>query len=283
MMKKTILVIGDGRGFKSVLGNALLNGYQILYRRSAEGDLPMIIEEGVELIILDNVLSNYRMVSILEQARRLNPLVPIISTVSLTFEDMFLQDVLNGTQRPHHDSHDIHNLKEVIDNLANGEGLQEEVNGKLSCRRWQDFTLIQWDGEEPYWLRHESIRRAVKFIECHYCEQISLQDIAAAACLSPYHFCRLFKRWLGVSCMKYLTNVRIGKAKQLLQNTSQSITEICFDIGFNDLTHFERVFKMQVGLTPSAYRKENGIIEQERWKERQCGPSKQYPPRFIFA
>jgi AraC-like DNA-binding protein len=283
MMKKTILVIGDGRGFKSILGNALLSGYQILYRRSVEGDLPEVFEEGVELIILDNVRPSFKMVDILEQARRLNPLVPIITTMSLAFEDVFAKNVLNGHDKLHNNSGDVHDLHNVIENLANGVGLREEVNGKLSCRRLQDFTLIQWDDETPHWLRDESIRRSVKFIECHYFEQISLRDIADAACLSPYHFCRLFKRWLGTSCMKYLTNVRIEKAKQLLQDSSLSITQICFDIGFNDLTHFERVFKSQTGMTPSAYRKENGLIEQERWKERQYGPSQRYPPRFIFA
>jgi AraC-like DNA-binding protein len=77
--------------------------------------------------------------------------------------------------------------------------------------------------------------------------------------------------------------VRIERAKELLHETYWSITQICFDVGFNDLTHFERMFKSFVGVTPSVYRKENGRKSQKMLEKRQQGPSERLIPKFIFA
>lgn len=98
------------------------------------------------------------------------------------------------------------------------------------------------------------INNAVVFIENHYTENIYLYNIAQSAHLSHYHFCRLFKKHTGITCNKYLMSFRIKQAKKLLKESDLNITEICFEVGFNNLTHFERVFKGLEGITPSEYR-----------------------------
>lgn len=67
--------------------------------------------------------------------------------------------------------------------------------------------------------------------------------------------CRLFKRQTGITCNRYLSVLRIEKAKQLLRKTELSVTEVSSETGFNSITHFERVFKSLEGTTPSAYRR----------------------------
>jgi len=104
-------------------------------------------------------------------------------------------------------------------------------------------------------LPHGGIKRAIEFIHRHYHEKHSLEEIAAEACLSQYHFCRLFHRIVGLSYHEYVTLMRIEKAQALLQQTPyRSITEIGYEIGFGGLRNFESCFKKLTGQTPYQYR-----------------------------
>jgi AraC-like DNA-binding protein len=98
------------------------------------------------------------------------------------------------------------------------------------------------------------MRRALEFIEVHFREPISLADVARAASYSRCHFCKLFRQQLGLSFVTYLSHVRIRRAMVLLARSDRSITEIAFDVGFNDLSHFERVFRAVQGQTPTRFR-----------------------------
>jgi AraC-like DNA-binding protein len=98
------------------------------------------------------------------------------------------------------------------------------------------------------------LQRAVSFIELHYAEPISLADAARAASYSRCHFCKLFKQQLGLSFVSYLSQVRIRHARDLLTRSHLSITEIALEVGFNDLSHFERVFRSLQRQSPSQFR-----------------------------
>lgn len=98
------------------------------------------------------------------------------------------------------------------------------------------------------------IKRAIDFMREHSDEQISLNDVSREACLSACYFCRLFKKELGITYSNYLTSIRVADATRLLLGTDLSVTEICYRIGFNDLTHFERVFRRRTRMTPTRFR-----------------------------
>jgi transcriptional regulator GlxA family with amidase domain len=100
----------------------------------------------------------------------------------------------------------------------------------------------------------DRISRAVCFLQSNFKEDITLARIAMTACLSQSHFCRLFKTQIGTTFTKFLAGLRVKEAIKLLEATDLRVTDICYEAGFNDLTHFERVFKGLVGTTPSAYR-----------------------------
>ena len=104
-------------------------------------------------------------------------------------------------------------------------------------------------------LFHTSIKRAVYFMSENYAQEIRLENLAREARMSKYHLCRVFKRWVGISCIAYLNRVRIERAKEMLIQKYDSITNIAYDTGFKNLVHFERTFKGHVGITPSGYRK----------------------------
>ncbi|HEV2273076.1 MAG TPA: helix-turn-helix domain-containing protein [Acidobacteriaceae bacterium] len=116
------------------------------------------------------------------------------------------------------------------------------------------------------------MQRALRFLGTHFVEDISLGQLAKEAHVSPSHLSFLFKRALGVPFKAVLAAVRIEKAQQLLTSgEQQSITDISLDVGFGDLSHFERTFKRLVGTNPREYRRQQA---ERRLKAAGPGPAR---------
>lgn len=99
-------------------------------------------------------------------------------------------------------------------------------------------------------------RRAVvlarDYLQAHYSEDVSLDDLAAVAGLSRFHFCRLFRKEIGVSASTYQTQLRLGEARKLLAQGTL-VSETALSTGFYDQSHFGKHFKRHVGTTPARY------------------------------
>jgi AraC family transcriptional regulator len=98
-------------------------------------------------------------------------------------------------------------------------------------------------------------RRCFDFMQGHLSEDISLEDLAAEAQLSPFHFARMFKHSVGVPPRIYLTRIRMEKACELLEKTDLPVTEIAFEVGYSSNQAFARVFLKERNMTPTAYRR----------------------------
>ena len=98
------------------------------------------------------------------------------------------------------------------------------------------------------------ITRAKSYIFEHQSDDLSLGQVAKAVNASSFYFCKLFKKSTGINFIHYVSRLRIEKAKNLLLNPHCKISEIAFEIGFQSLTHFNRVFKKMTGQSPSQYR-----------------------------
>jgi len=109
--------------------------------------------------------------------------------------------------------------------------------------------LVQQQNAEP-----PVITRAKAFILEHQAEDLSLGDVARAVNTSSFYFCKMFKKITGINFTNYLSRVRTEKAKNLLLNPNLRISEIAFEVGFQSLTHFNRVFRKIVGQSPTEYR-----------------------------
>ncbi len=95
---------------------------------------------------------------------------------------------------------------------------------------------------------------AVSYIEANYSEKVEL-DIGARLCgLGRFQFSRLFKKEQGLTFRNFLNQYRIRKAVELLKNTNASVTDIGFEVGFNNLSCFAQMFRRVVGCNPSIYR-----------------------------
>jgi AraC-like DNA-binding protein len=98
------------------------------------------------------------------------------------------------------------------------------------------------------------VRRARAYILANQADPIDLAKVAQAMHVSTFYFCKLFKRATGLTFTEYLSRVRVEKAKKLLLNPHLRISEIAYDVGFQSLTHFNRVFRQVVGQSPTNYR-----------------------------
>jgi AraC-like DNA-binding protein len=98
------------------------------------------------------------------------------------------------------------------------------------------------------------ITRAKEYIHEHQTEDISLGQVAKAVNTSTFYFCKLFKKVTGINFTDYLSRMRIERSKNLLLNPNLRVSEIAFEVGFQSLTHFNRVFKKLLGQSPTEYR-----------------------------
>jgi AraC-like DNA-binding protein len=108
--------------------------------------------------------------------------------------------------------------------------------------------LQEKNGELP------QVTHARQFIQTHYQEKLSLTTVARQVGMSKFYFCKTFKKTTGVSFTHYVSCYRVEKAKELFLNLNYRVSEIAYEVGFQSLTHFNRVFKSIVGESPTEYR-----------------------------
>jgi AraC-like DNA-binding protein/ligand-binding sensor protein len=109
--------------------------------------------------------------------------------------------------------------------------------------------LVRQEHPEP-----QMISKAKEYILEHQGEDLSLGQVARAVNTSTFYFCKVFKKSTGINFTDFVSRVRIEKAKNLALNPNLRISEIAFEVGFQSLTHFNRVFKKITGLSPTEYR-----------------------------
>ncbi len=92
-----------------------------------------------------------------------------------------------------------------------------------------------------------------EYLEAHYAEDVSLEDVAEHVNISPQYFSKLIKKNTGFNFIDWLSMLRVKKAKELLTNSNLTVKEVCFMVGYKDPNYFSRIFKKKIGMTPSEY------------------------------
>ncbi len=105
-------------------------------------------------------------------------------------------------------------------------------------------------------LSKERLKRVLDYIDAHLASSLLLSDLAAVACLSPYHFARSFKRSIGMGPHRYVMERRIERARRLILRSDLSLTDIAAAVGFDSQASFTARFSRHVGLTPGRLRRE---------------------------
>lgn len=103
----------------------------------------------------------------------------------------------------------------------------------------------------------EQIHRVVEYINNNYYLQLSLEDLAASALMSKFHFNRIFTKLVGTTPWNYLTKIRLEKSVQIMLTGNQSIDEISKLVGFSGENYFCKVFRKYLGTSPAKFRDEH--------------------------
>ncbi|MBK5648468.1 MAG: helix-turn-helix transcriptional regulator [Acinetobacter sp.] len=98
------------------------------------------------------------------------------------------------------------------------------------------------------------LRQVVEYINTHLENNLTLAELAAAACTSPNYFASLFKQSMGITPHQYVMQCRIEKAKVLLKQGHLTLVEVSQQVGFQNQSHFTRVFKLHTNITPKVFK-----------------------------
>lgn len=167
------------------------------------------------------------------------------------FGPELFEDILSGCERIWHE------------NLTGEQGNHLIIRGEVERILVYLMRKLQRESgsEETEKKKHANahiptaIHQAILYIQHHFRDTVSLQDVAKHVQLSPNYLSQRFHMHTGVRFQTYVQDIRLNFAETLLSASDLPITEICYASGFNTLSHFERLFKQRKGQSPSDFRK----------------------------
>ena len=158
---------------------------------------------------------------------------------------------------------EIHRLMEILLKEQNNPGLHhDEFNqGIINV-----LLLLILRQKHPERASENSSRigEVIRYIHMHYQEELNLDMLAKQFYISSYYLCREFKKVTNTTIIRYINVTRIMNAQRKFMETNSNVTDISREVGFSNLTHFNRVFKSVTGTTPSQYRKQFRVRESNK-------------------
>ena len=141
----------------------------------------------------------------------------------------------------------LNGYEQLVDKYSTMENLFDELE------KWLLTTTSQVTEIPKFTTGSSSFMNIIKYLNENYEKDISLTKLAEIFHLNASYISKLIKSETGLTYSQYLTELRIGKAKELLKTTNLSLTEISEAVGFNDYFYFIKKFKKVVGVTPGHY------------------------------
>jgi YesN/AraC family two-component response regulator len=124
------------------------------------------------------------------------------------------------------------------------------------CAERHTSAVLNESDFKKHFKRVDKFNDMVKFIEEHSAESLTVSSVAEKFFVTPSYFAHFFKKKSGKSVIQYLNEVRILKARLLLEQEDISVSEVALQVGFDDINYFSRKFKQIIGLTPTDYKRE---------------------------
>ncbi len=179
---------------------------------------------------------------------------------------IYMQEMFSGRVIPYHYTHDDSLYLSYANALF--DAMAEQKEGYMLTVKGLIFLLMGSIAEHDLVIKSTShaqektppytnLKNSLELIKTSYAHPITLSQLAQAASMSPPYFCRLFKKITGQSPMEYVSRYRVECAAFQLLRTEQSVTEVAFSCGFNDLSYFTKTFKKYKNHSPRSFRKQS--------------------------
>jgi AraC family transcriptional regulator len=216
-------------------------------------------EYDIDVVVLDCGSDPQRGLRLLAQIKESRPDVPVVFLTEVSSEEISIAAFRTGARDFFKKPVNIFELAGAIENILKVKRLSKEQRDAFILTERNDIVEIlkSTTSDMP-----SNILNAVRYIEKHITSEIFIDDIAKIAKLSKFHFCRIFKKIIGMSPMKFVIFMRIQKSKELLRMNDITISKVSAEVGFNDISNFNRYFKQFTNVTPSAYKRMVRKIDQ---------------------
>lgn len=205
-----------------------------------------------EIILLDGSFDAGIGLQLLKDIKTMRPDLPVIFITDASSEDMVIKAFKAGAREYFKKPFDAFELRETIINLS--KIIKEARERRSSLRENRSYSGK--DVAAPISDKPRNILRVIHFIEKNISGELDVARLARKAYLSKFHFCRVFKKCLGMSPAQYVISLRVEKAKRLIDANDSTISQIATEVGFSDLSNFSRHFKRFTGKTPTNYKKQ---------------------------
>lgn len=144
-------------------------------------------------------------------------------------------------------------IMRVVQRIVNELKLKSEYYQHLVVMYYAELLILIYRYMDEFYLpicTNESLKNGISYIRLNYQMDITIVDVARHIGISERYLRKLFARYLNLSPLEYLNQIRINKSIELLRNTEMSVKEICFICGFKSPQYFSRIFKQQTGVSP---------------------------------
>lgn len=227
--EKGVTIVGD-----AINGQDALDKLPLLQPDIVISDIKMPVMDGVTLV------------------KEIKRLYPHISIVMLSSHDDY--DYVRESMRLGASDYllkatiDVNELYDILQRLyvAPSQGTSDELD---TCNSENSLTVAHTTSST------QLIKSIIQYIEEHYTENISLSSIAKTFFMNKNYLCNLFKTETETTINEYIASLRIEKAKSLMRAKTTSLSQISYQVGYQNHTYFDRVFKRKTGFSPSEYMK----------------------------
>ncbi|WP_299184100.1 AraC family transcriptional regulator [uncultured Aquimarina sp.] len=152
-------------------------------------------------------------------------------------------------------SSELHNELLELPNLSRPEQSIQLLNILYQLSKTDNKVFLSSTDMRQFTKKHSyRIDAVIKYISDNYAIEITLNDVAGVACMTTNSFCRFFKKMTNKSFTQFLNEVRIRNASRMLVQENVSVSTVCYAVGYNSITNFNKQFKQIMGTTPKDYR-----------------------------
>ncbi len=248
--KATLLLIEDNSDLNHYLARVLSEHYRVI--RSADGDEGYQLANRFlpEVVISDIMLPGISGLEICQKIKD-NPLtshIPVVLITALSDDVNQIKGLENGADAYLNKPLDIQLLWSTIQNMIQNRNRLRISYGGINQATTRDENISAYD--------YNLIKRLQEFILNNISKpEISTTQLAYELNTSRTNLHRKLKSLLGMSTTEYIRKIRLEKAKEYLEKSDMTLTEICYDVGFNPGSYFSKCFKEMYGVNPSEYKR----------------------------